>query len=311
MRFQCSARTPAITGALALAAAAAAASSAGAAVTAHVADHRLAYGERLLVRGAAPPGAGVALQYRAANAAAFTEVATATAGTDGRYRLRVALSRSGTVRVVTGAPAPTAGIPTFTATAAPLAASSARRVRVGARLRTRSARLNVAAGRRATVSGSLRRARSGRVVALQARTDGRWRTVDRDRTDGRGRFRLSTVARRSADLRVRFRGDALNAAASAKVGRMRAFRRSFASWYGPGFYGRRTACGQTFHAGLMGVAHKTLPCGTRLTFRKGDRIVRARVIDRGPFHPGREFDLSPAVKRALGFGSTGPVWVAD
>ena len=109
---------------------------------------------------------------------------------------------------------------------------------------------------------------------------------------------------------MRFSGDALNAATSAKVGRMRAFRRSFASWYGPGFYGRRTACGQTFHAGLMGVAHKTLPCGTKLTLRRGNRIVRARVMDRGPFHPGREFDLSPAVKQALGFGSTGPVWVA-
>lgn len=308
MRLTYSAGTPAMTGVLALAAALAAAPTAGAAVTAQVADHRIAYGERLLVRGSAPPKSTVVLHYRAVNAAGFVDVATATAGADGRYRLRVALSRSGTVRVTTRAPAPTGHAATFAA--APAAATSLRRVRVGARLRATSARLNVAAGRRARVSGSLRRPRSGRVVALQARTSGRWRTVDRDRTDARGRFRLSTVARGSADLRVRFRGDAMNTAASAKVGRMRAFRQSFASWYGPGFYGRRTACGQTFHAGVMGVAHKTLPCGTRLTFRRGDRIVRARVIDRGPFHPGREFDLSPAVKRALGFGSTGPVWVA-
>ena len=47
-----------------------------------------------------------------------------------------------------------------------------------------------------------------------------------------------------------------------------------------------------------------------MTLRKGDRIVRARVVDRGPFVAGREFDLTPAVKRALGFGSTGSVEVA-
>ncbi len=91
---------------------------------------------------------------------------------------------------------------------------------------------------------------------------------------------------------------------------MNVYRRSFASWYGPGFYGRRTACGQTVTDAVKGVAHKTLPCGTKVTFRNGDRIVRARVIDRGPFHAGREFDLTPAVKRALGFGSTGTVEVA-
>lgn len=308
MRMTCSARMPAIAGVLALAAATAATDTADAAVTAHVADHHLGYGERLLVRGAAPPRSTVVLQYRAADAAAFRAIASATAGADGRYRLRVELSRSGAVRATTAAPAPATGAPAFAA--APLTATSPRRVRVAARLRTTSTRLNVTAGRRARVAGTLRRARAGRTVALQAKAGGRWRTVDRDRSDARGRFRLSVVARRSADLRVRFGGDALNTPARVAVGRMRAFRRSFASWYGPGFYGRRTACGQTFHAGIMGVAHKTLPCGTRLTFRKGNRLVRARVIDRGPFHPGREFDLSPAVKQALGFGSTGTVFVA-
>jgi rare lipoprotein A (peptidoglycan hydrolase) len=58
------------------------------------------------------------------------------------------------------------------------------------------------------------------------------------------------------------------------------------------------------------VAHKSLPCGTRLTLRKGSRIVRARVIDRGPYVGAREFDLTAATKQRLGFGSTGTVWVA-
>lgn len=308
MRLTCTTCVPAVAGALVLATAGSAA-GATPGVTAKVADHHLSYGEHLVVRGATRPGAPVVLQYRAVDAGIWTPIATAKPAGTGRYRLKVALSRSGAVRVTTGSPTATAGATAFTA-AAPQATTSARRVRVAAQLRTTSARLNVAAGRTARVSGSLRRARAGRMVTLQAHVGRHWRTLDRDRTDARGRYRLSAVARRSADLRVRFGGDALNSGTRAKVGRMRAFRQSFASWYGPGFYGNRTACGQTFHAGIMGVAHKTLPCGARLTFRRGAKLVHARVVDRGPFHAGREFDLSPAVKQALGFGSTGPVWVA-
>lgn len=309
MRLTCTACVPAVAGTLMLAAAGPVTGPATAAeprVTAKVTDHHLSYGQRLVVRGGARPGAAVALEYRANGTSAWAPIARTTAASDGRYRLAVALSRSGAVRVIT----PPVAVTAAGASAAAASTTTTRRIRVAARLRTTSARLNVAEGRTARVQGSLRRVRAGRTVALQARIDGRWRTVDRDRTDGRGRFSLRTVARRSADLRVRFAGDALNGATRRSVGRMRAFRRSFASWYGPGFYGNRTACGQTFHAGIMGVAHKTLPCGTRLTFRSGSKLVRARVVDRGPFHAGREFDLSPAVKQALGFGSTGSVWVA-
>ena len=78
----------------------------------------------------------------------------------------------------------------------------------------------------------------------------------------------------------------------------------------PGLYGNHLACGGRPSDSVRGVAHKSLPCGMRVTLRKGDRIVRARVVDRGPFVAGRELDLTPAVKRALGFGSTGSVDVA-
>jgi hypothetical protein len=170
-------------------------------------------------------------------------------------------------------------------------------------------RLNVAAGRSAWVRGTVHRAGGAHTVRLQRRAGGRWVTIDRDRTDGRGRYRLAYRPRQAGShvVRVRFPGDARLRPAVRRVGRLNAFRRTFASWYGPGFYGRRTACGTTFSAGVMGVAHKTLPCGTRVTLRRGTRIARVRVIDRGPFHAGREFDLSPAVKRKLGFGSTGTV----
>jgi peptidoglycan lytic transglycosylase len=74
-----------------------------------------------------------------------------------------------------------------------------------------------------------------------------------------------------------------------------------ASWYGPGFYGNRTACGLTFTPELLGVAHVSLPCGTPLTLTSSaGRSVRVNVIDRGPYVAGRTLDLSFATKVALG-----------
>ena len=66
------------------------------------------------------------------------------------------------------------------------------------------------------------------------------------------------------------------------------------SWYGPGFYDKRTACGMAMTRSLVGVAHRSLPCGTRITFRDpvSGRTVTAPVVDRGPYVPGRTWDLT-------------------
>jgi rare lipoprotein A len=67
------------------------------------------------------------------------------------------------------------------------------------------------------------------------------------------------------------------------------------SWYGPGFYGNGGACGM-MPGGLsretVGVAHRTLPCGTVVTFRYNGRTVTTRVIDRGPYAAGRNWDMT-------------------
>src|SRR5205814_746311 len=73
-----------------------------------------------------------------------------------------------------------------------------------------------------------------------------------------------------------------------------------ASWYGPGFYGNKTACGQTYTPEILGVAHLSLPCGTLLTLTYGPRSIVVAVIDRGPYVAGRTLDLSNATKLALG-----------
>lgn len=80
-----------------------------------------------------------------------------------------------------------------------------------------------------------------------------------------------------------------------------------ASWYGPGFYGNRTACGQLYTPEISGVAHKTLPCGTLLQLEFRGRVVTVPVIDRGPFIAGRTLDLSNATRAALSCTDLCPV----
>lgn len=81
------------------------------------------------------------------------------------------------------------------------------------------------------------------------------------------------------------------------------------SWYGPGFYGRRTACGQALTEDLVGVAHRTLPCGTRITFRNpaNGRVVTMPVVDRGPYVDGRQWDLTGGACLKLAHCYTGPI----
>ena len=77
-----------------------------------------------------------------------------------------------------------------------------------------------------------------------------------------------------------------------------------ATWYGPGLYGNRTACGRTLRRSTLGVAHRTLPCGTPVTFYHRGRFVTVSVIDRGPFRSGVEWDLTAAAAKSLGMAAT-------
>lgn len=82
-----------------------------------------------------------------------------------------------------------------------------------------------------------------------------------------------------------------------------------ASWYGPGFHGRRTASGEVFNANDMTAAHRTLPLPSyvRVTHLASDQSVIVRINDRGPYHGGRIIDLSQAAARRLGIVGTAMV----
>lgn len=107
--------------------------------------------------------------------------------------------------------------------------------------------------------------------------------------------------------------DASSAAAASDgewTGRGIAFaplRIAGATWYGPGLYGNRTACGQVLRPRTVGVAHRRLPCGTPVKFEHRGRRIVARVIDRGPFTPGMTWDLTNGARKALRFGGAGPI----
>jgi rare lipoprotein A len=90
------------------------------------------------------------------------------------------------------------------------------------------------------------------------------------------------------------------------------FQRGRASWYGPGFDGRRTASGERFQSQAMTAAHPSLPFGTRVrvTHVSTGRSVVVRINDRGPFHGGRIIDLAAGPARMLGLTSVGSAYVS-
>lgn len=179
--------------------------------------------------------------------------------------------------------------------------------RVRLRLTFRRATLDVLEGTPAKVAGTLVPGRSGRMVTLQMLGRHGWRTLAHAVTGRRGRFALRYTPPRvlTGRVRVRFGGDAHDLPVRRFVGHLRAYRLAAASWYGGG---GGLACGGELTSYTMGVANKTLPCGTMITLRYGGRTVRVPVIDRGPYVAGREFDLTEATKRALGFEGVGEVW---
>jgi rare lipoprotein A (peptidoglycan hydrolase) len=128
-------------------------------------------------------------------------------------------------------------------------------------------------------------------------------------TENDGGFKVRWRAPRAGvyGARAAVSGTASAAAASSHAARINVYRSAAASYYGPGLYGGGMACGGTLQPGTLGVANKTLPCGTHLTLRYGRRSITVQVVDRGPYAGNREFDLTAATKARLGFPSTGTV----
>ena len=154
-------------------------------------------------------------------------------------------------------------------------------------------------------------ARRGTRVAVQRLDDGAWTTVatalaGRDgkyvarwRTNHIGVFDMRTVSLANAA--------SVRASGVEEPEHLTVYKQAGATWFGRGLYGHKTACGQTLSPHLMGVAHRTLPCGTKVAFLYKGRTITVPVVDRGPFGAGLSWDLTTAAADALGFVEEGRV----
>lgn len=163
----------------------------------------------------------------------------------------------------------------------------------------------------------------GRAVRLQRKTPAhRWMTVATSRVRKAGAFAVSwrTRAARSHDLRLQLLATTRaghttvsaegRAAKSSPPLRVAVVGETRATWFGPGFYGSKTACGLKLTTAVEGVAHRTLPCGTQVEVRLGGQTAVLPVIDRGPFANGADFDLTKNVADRIGLTGVSTIeWV--
>jgi hypothetical protein len=276
------------------------------ALQAQVSPRRLTVNHQVTVTGSAPSsqaGHRAVLQTAVHPQGHWQTLARAQITRAGTFRIRTRLRHSGYLRVVSSQPLASAASVSPAVTATPQS-SQALPVLVHAHFRVRPHTVAVLAGHRALYGGHLVPARGARRVSLEARTGHGWQTIGVARTGRGGGFRIHARAAGGRRLRIVFAGDGLNARSIQPAGRMVVFTADMASWYNDA---GKTACG--YHAGL-GVANRSLPCGTKVRFYSGGRTVTATVDDRGPYVGGRDWDLNQNTAAALGFGGVGTVWVA-
>jgi rare lipoprotein A len=243
-------------------------------------------GRAVTLRGAFPDAAnaGVEIRYRAAGSKRWAAAGHTKTGAGGRYSTQVNPRRSGYWRAELVTPA--------VRSAQSLASQPIDTGTGSERVAVRSQTKATVQGRHATVGRTVRV--EGQVTPAGARRKVTVRIGGHEeatRAGADGRFSVSWAARSTGTYPVRV---------SARSNRA-------ASWYGPGLYGNSMACGGTLTPSTLGVAHKSMPCGTKLTLRYGGRSVRVSVVDRGPFSGNREFDLTSATKQRLGFPDVGTV----
>jgi hypothetical protein len=158
---------------------------------------------------------------------------------------------------------------------------------------------------RGTVPGG-----AGKTILIQVQSsDGSWNTaahatVARD-DSYIARWRSAHIGRFQARAIV---SDAhASSAGTAPVITVTVHHAAKATWYGPGFYGKTTACGITLTPETVGVAHRALPCGTQVSILYRGHTLVVPVIDRGPFANGADWDLTQAAAESLGITETSRV----
>jgi rare lipoprotein A len=168
-------------------------------------------------------------------------------------------------------------------------------------------------GEVAPVRGTLPGGAHRRIVLQRLDPRRGWRNVARARVRSTQRYLIRWRPDRSGriTLRVAFaKRSSAQAAEAAPVAVVNVYRPAMATFFGPGLWGNPTHCGQVLTSVLHGVAHRKLPCGTPVAIMYERREIVVPVVDRGPFHPGFDWDLTQATADALGFRASGEIGYA-
>jgi rare lipoprotein A (peptidoglycan hydrolase) len=154
---------------------------------------------------------------------------------------------------------------------------------------------------------------AGQTVEIQRlghQTDWRWADTAQATIGPNGAFSSSWQADHIGRFDIRAlvsQADRSHVASALPTVTVTVYRVSKTTLYGPGFYGQRTACGETLTRSTIGVANRTLKCGTQVAIYYGGRTLVVPVIDRGPFANGADWDLTEATGKVLGIEGTAEI----
>jgi rare lipoprotein A len=160
-----------------------------------------------------------------------------------------------------------------------------------------------------TFSGTASATDAGRTLEIERRgesTGWAWTPTLTTTVSVTGAFDATWDTSQSGRFTVRAAvvSDLATVAAAAPTLTVTVYPTSKATIYGPGFYGRRTACGALLTRATIGVANRHLPCGTKVSILYGGRTLVVPVVDRGPYANGADWDLTLATAQALGIQGT-------
>ena len=155
-------------------------------------------------------------------------------------------------------------------------------------------------GHHQTLSGSA--GRSGTEVVIERQVGSGWSTVASATTAPGGSFSASWSPKSVGPVTLRAElasGSEVTPGLTTTV-----YRASIATYYGPGLWGHRTACGAKLTRSTLGVANRNLPCGTKVSLYYNGKTMLVPVIDRGPYANHANWDLTQATAFALGMYQT-------
>lgn len=175
---------------------------------------------------------------------------------------------------------------------------------------TLSVRGQVLLGRKVRFSGNVDRARAGRVISVQREDPVQgWVQLTTGTTDPDGAWSVKWKAGAAGSFPVRavVTRDAGAAGAASDQASQAMTLTVYQPTKASTFYDQTTACGIRLKRSTLGVANKTLPCGTKVAFYYNGQTITVPVVDRGPYRRGFSWDLTEATAAKLGFEGIGTV----